>query len=59
MRLAGDIPEPRGARSSASAPLRGADVVAVVAAMKQGVAARTLCAMGVDAQALAGSARGR
>ncbi|WP_298210201.1 Clp protease N-terminal domain-containing protein [Acidovorax sp.] len=44
-------------RKDQGGPLRGAHVVAVIAAMPQGVAARTLRAMGIDAGRLAAAAR--
>lgn len=44
-------------RKEQNGPLVGAHVVAVVAAMPQGVAARTLRAMGIDAGRLAAAAK--
>lgn len=44
-------------RAEDGAPLLGAHVVAVVAAMRQGVAPRSLAAMGVDAAALRAAAQ--
>nr|WP_296021119.1 Clp protease N-terminal domain-containing protein [uncultured Acidovorax sp.] len=44
-------------RKAQSGPLRGAHIVALVADMPQGVAARTLKAMGLDAARLATAAR--
>ncbi|RSZ58372.1 peptidase [Massilia atriviolacea] len=44
-------------RASDSGPLLGAHVVALVAAMRQGVAPRSLAALGVDAAALRAAAQ--
>ncbi len=44
-------------KTGAARPLVGADVVAVIAAMQHGVAARALRALGADTQALAEAAR--